>query len=390
MKDVELSAEQPILGEVNPANLISDGGSGKKGIICMAEPFIIDGRPIGPEYPPYIVAEMSGNHNGDIERAFLMIDAAKEAGADAVKLQTYTADTITIDHDGPDFVLEGGLWHGRRFYELYQEAHTPWKWHRELFAHARSIGITMFSSPFDATAIELLQSLNAPAYKIASPEIVDLDLIERCAETGKPLIVSTGMASLEEIEQAVFTAQSAGAKQLLVLHCISAYPTPQEEAHLSTITDLSHRLGAPVGLSDHTLDTFAAAVAVGQGAVLIEKHFTLSRADGGVDSAFSLEPSELKRLVEDSRRAHTVLGRPNYRPTETEAGMLIARRSLFVVADVKAGDTLTTENVRSIRPNKGMPPRFLKLVLGKTAARDIRRGEALCSDMVRDFEPFEP
>ncbi len=356
----------------------------------MAESFSIDGRPIGPEHPPYIVAEMSGNHNGEIERAIRLIDAAKEAGADAVKLQTYTADTITIDHDGPGFVLKGGLWDSRRLYDLYQEAHTPWDWHPALFEHARKIGITIFSAPFDSTAVDLLQSLGAPAYKIASPEIVDPALIERCAATGKPLVISTGMASFEEIEAAVETARGAGASQVLVLHCISSYPTPINQAHLSTIGDLARRLNAPVGLSDHTLDTFAAAVAVGQGAVLIEKHFTLARADGGVDSAFSLEPAELKRLVDDSRTAHAALGSPHYRPTEAEQGMLIARRSLYVVAEIQAGERFTPENVRSIRPSLGLPPKHLPAVLGKTATRDISRGEPLAAEMIRDFEARTP
>jgi pseudaminic acid synthase len=352
----------------------------------MAASFSIDGRPIGPDHPPYIVAEMSGNHNGEIDRALRLIDAAKGAGADAVKLQTYTADTITIDHDGPGFVLKGGLWDGRRLHDLYEEAHTPWDWHEALFEHARQIGISIFSAPFDPTAVDLLVSLNAPAYKIASPEIVDLALIERCAATGKPLIISTGMATFEEIETAVATARGAGASEILVLHCISSYPTPLDQAHLSTIGDLSRRLGAPVGLSDHTLDTFAAAVAVGQGAVLIEKHFTLARADGGVDSAFSLEPDELKRLVDDSRVAHASLGQPNYRPSKAEQGMLIARRSLFVVADIRAGEPFTPENVRSIRPNLGLPPRHLNAVLGAVAARDVKRGEPLAADMIEDFE----
>lgn len=352
----------------------------------MAEPFKIDGRPIGPEHPPYIVAEMSGNHNGEIDRAIRLIDAAKQAGADAVKLQTYTADTITIDHDGPGFVLEGGLWHGRRLHELYHEAHTPWEWHGPLFEHASRIGITIFSAPFDPTAVRLLESLDAPAYKIASPEIVDLGLIELCAGTGKPLIISSGMASFEEINDAIGVAREAGANQILILHCTSSYPTPLDQAHLSTISDLSRRLGAPVGLSDHTLDTFAATVAVGQGAVLIEKHFTLARADGGVDSAFSLEPAELKRLVDDTCAAHAALGQPNYRPSKAEQGTLVARRSLYVVADVQAGEPFTPENIRSIRPNLGLGPRHLNAVLGKTAARNLTRGQPLSADMILDFE----
>ncbi|WP_420403659.1 pseudaminic acid synthase [Nisaea sp.] len=351
----------------------------------MAKDFKINGRPVGPDQPPYVVAEMSGNHNGEIGRALALIDAARAAGADAVKIQTYRADTITIDHDGPEFVIEKGLWAGRRLFELYEEAHTPWEWHEELFAHARKIGITLFSAPFDPTAVALLQGLDCPAYKIASPEIVDIDLIERCARTGKPLIISTGMASFEEIEEAVAAARGAGAEEILVLHCISGYPTPFDQANLATIPDLAERLDVAIGLSDHTMDTVVAEAAVAMGAVLVEKHFTLRRADGGVDSAFSLEPEELAVLVRNLRAVFDARGKPNYRPTDAEKEMLAMRRSLYVVADVAAGEVLTEAHVRSIRPANGLPPKYLSQVLGKRATRALRRGEPLAGDMVQGF-----
>ncbi|WP_303290744.1 pseudaminic acid synthase [Marinobacter sp. SS5-14b] len=338
---------------------------------------VIDGRAIGPETPPYIIAEMSGNHNGDIERAFRLIEEAKAAGADAIKLQTYRADTITIDHDAPEFVVHGGLWDGRRLYELYEEAHTPWEWHAQLFEKARSVGITLFSAPFDPTAVDMLEELGAPAYKIASPEIVDIPLIEYVACTGKPMIISTGMASAEEIAEAVSAARGAGATEIVVLHCTSAYPTPPEEANLATIPDLRERTGLLTGLSDHTMDTVVATTAVALGACVIEKHFTLSRAEGGVDSAFSLEPHELQRLVEHSRIAWSALGKPSYRPTKSEAGVLKHRRSLYAVKSIKAGEEFTKENVRSIRPANGLPPKYLPDVLGRKAACDIAFGEAL-------------
>ncbi|MGH6960403.1 MAG: pseudaminic acid synthase, partial [Dongiaceae bacterium] len=265
----------------------------------------IAGRPIGPGHPPYVIAEMSGNHNGDIERAFALLQAAKDAGADAVKMQTYTADTITIDHDGPQFLIEGGLWGGRRLYELYQQAHTPWDWHPALFERARALGVTLFSSPFDPTAIDLLESLDAPAYKIASFEIVDLPLIGRAARTGKPLVISTGMADREEIAEAVDAARTAGAREIVLLHCTSGYPTPPEDSNLRTIPDLAAAFDAIVGLSDHTLGTSVAVAAIALGAAVIEKHFTLDRnADQQeeiVDAGFSLNPDELRRMIEDCR-----------------------------------------------------------------------------------------
>lgn len=334
-----------------------------------------------------MVAEMSGNHNGDIGRAFRILEMAKAAGADAVKLQTYRADTITIDADGPEFRVEGGLWGGRRLYDLYEEAHTPWEWHGPIFERGRELGITVFSAPFDPTAVDLLESLEAPAYKIASPEIVDLPLIRRVAGTGKPLIISTGMATLEETEEAVAAAREGGATAIAILHCVSAYPTPPEQANLATIRELERRLGTVVGLSDHTMDTLVAALAVGAGATIIEKHVTLARADGGVDSAFSLEPEELARLVRDVRIAHAAIGIPAFGPTAAEMGALRFRRSLYVVADVKAGEMLTEACVRSIRPAYGLPPKWLDHVLGRRAARDLKRGEALVADMVEGGVP---
>ena len=344
-------------------------------------PITINGRAIGPEEPPYVIAEMSGNHNGDINRAFQIMDAAKEAGADAVKLQTYRADTITIDHDAPEFMVHGGLWDGRRLFELYEEAHTPWEWHAPIFARAKELGITVFSAPFDPTAVDFLENLGAPAYKIASPEIIDLPLIRKIAGTKKPLIMSTGMASLQEIKDATLTTREAGAKELIVLHCCSGYPTPPEEANLATIQDLAQKLNVVVGLSDHTMDTLVASLAVGLGAQVIEKHVTLARADGGVDSAFSLEPHELARLVRDVRTAHAAIGSPAYRPTESEKPSLLYRRSLYVVANVKAGETLTEGHIRSIRPANGLLPKYQEQVLGRKASRDLAFGEPLDETM---------
>jgi pseudaminic acid synthase len=348
----------------------------------VSAPIAIAGRLIGPNEPPYVIAEMSGNHNGDLGRALALVDAAKAAGADAVKLQTLTADTITIDHDGPGFVIEGGLWHGRRLHELYQEAHTPWDWHPRLFARAREIGITIFSSPFDPTAVDFLEKLDAPAFKVASFEIVDTPLIARMAQTGKPLIISTGLASPEDITDAVAAAREAGGREIILLHCTSGYPTPASQMHLRTMPDLAAAHGTLVGLSDHTMGTAVAVAAVALGACVIEKHFTLARADGGVDSAFSLEPDELARLVADCRDAWAALGTVHYEEVEAEAAGRDHRRSLYVVADVRKGEVLTAENVRSIRPGHGMAPKHLNEVLGKPAARDLKRGEPLAWDQI--------
>jgi pseudaminic acid synthase len=347
--------------------------------------FHIAGRAIGPGEPPYVIAELSGNHNGDIARAFRLIEAAKQAGADAVKLQTYTADTITIDHEGPGFVIEGGLWHGRKLYDLYGEAHTPWDWHPALFAHAQKVGITCFSSPFDATAIDLLERLGAPAYKIASFEIVDTPLIRRAAATGKPLIVSTGMAQAAEIADAMAAVREGNREAgLVLLHCVSGYPTPAEEANLARIPALAARFGVPVGLSDHTLGVEVAIAAVALGAVVIEKHVTLARADGGPDASFSLEPHELEALVKGARSAHAALGRADYGRAASEEGNMAFRRSLYAVADIAAGEAFTEANVRSIRPGHGLPPKELPQVLGRRAARAIARGTPLSWPLVAD------
>jgi N-acetylneuraminate synthase len=348
----------------------------------MADAFTLGGRAVGPGAPPYIVAEMSANHGGSLDRALAIIAAAKAAGADAVKLQTYTADSLTIDHDGPGFTFQGGLWHGRRLYELYQAAHTPGDWHPALFARGRDLGITVFSAPFDGAAVDLLESLGAPAYKIASFELVDLPLIRRAAATGKPLILSTGMASIEEIDEAVAAARAAGARDLALLHCVSGYPTPPEDSRLASIPALARRHDVVVGLSDHTLGTTVAVAAVALGAALVEKHLTLARADGGEDAAFSLEPDELARLVADCRTAWSAYGQPRTAPAPSEAGNRAYRRSLYVVAPVRKGDVLTDINVRSIRPGHGLAPKHFDAVLGRPAARDLARGEPLAWDMI--------
>ena len=348
----------------------------------MAHSMQIQNRSIGPDADPYIVAEMSGNHNGDIERAFRILDSAKLAGADAVKIQTYRPDTITIDHTGPEFLLHGGLWDGRRLYELYEEAHTPWEWHAAIFEHARKIGITIFSSPFDPTAVDLLEKLDAPAYKIASPELIDLPLIRYVAETGKPLIMSTGMGNLEEISDAIKTARNAGATQIAVLHCTSAYPTDPKESNLATITEIARRFDVVAGLSDHTPGTTVPVIAIALGANLIEKHFTLSRSEGGVDSAFSLEPAELAELVEASRIARVTVGKPTFTPTSSEQAILKLRRSLYIVAPIAKGERFTHFNVRSIRPGLGLKPKHLDEVLGCRATRDLAFGEPLDPSMI--------
>jgi pseudaminic acid synthase len=343
---------------------------------------VIGGRPIGAAQPPYVVAELSGNHNGELARALRLIDAAKEAGADAVKLQTYTADTITIDHDGPGFVIEGGLWHGRRLHELYREAHTPWDWHPALFEHARKRGIDCFSSPFDPSAVDFLDRLGCPAYKIASLEIVDTPLIRYAAQRGKPLIMSTGLASDEEISDAIAAARSGGAVGIALLHCVSAYPTPVAEANLARIPALARAHACPVGLSDHSLGTDVAIAAVALGARVIEKHVTLARADGGPDAAFSLEPDELAALVRGVRNAHAALGSADYGHAESEKPNLIFRRSLYAVADIPEGGLLTSGNVRSIRPGFGLPPGCLPDVLGKRARHSIPRGTPIAWDLI--------
>ena len=302
------------------------------------------------------------SHNGDINRAFESIKAAKEAGADAVKIQTYTADTMTIDCNRKEFQIKGGLWDGYDLYGLYQEAETPYEWHKPLFDYAREIGITIFSSPFDFTAVDLLEELNTPAYKIASPEIIDLPLIKRVAQTKKPIIISTGMANLEEISEAVETAQENGCQDLVLLHCISGYPTPLEQSNLRTIPDLARKFGVLSGLSDHTMGTIVATTSVALGACVIEKHFTLSRADKGPDSEFSLEPSELRQLCQDTKNAWQSLGVAGYELKEAEKPGHKFRRSIYAIKDIKCGERLTTENIKRIRPGLGLKPKYLSLI----------------------------
>jgi pseudaminic acid synthase len=349
--------------------------------------FTIAGRPIGPGHPPYVIAELSGNHNGDMGRALALIDAAAAAGADAVKLQTYTADTMTIDHDGPGFHIEGGPWDGRTLYDLYREAHTPWEWHAPLYARAKAAGVACFSSPFDSTAVDFLEQLGTPAYKIASFEIVDIPLIKKVASTGKPVIISTGMASQAEISDAVSTAREAGAGGVMLLHCVSAYPTPAAEAHLARMAELRNSHGTFVGLSDHTLGHEVAIAAVALGASVIEKHVTLRRADGGPDAGFSLEPGEFKQLCDGAKTAHSALGSGRDERTASEEANYLFRRSLYVVADVRAGECFTADNVRAIRPGLGMPPKDLPGIFGRRAACDIARGTPMSTELIADSGP---
>ncbi|MFZ5721745.1 MAG: pseudaminic acid synthase [Pseudomonadota bacterium] len=342
----------------------------------------IAGRRIGADHEPFVICELSGNHNGSLDRALSMIDAAADTGCDAIKIQTYTADTITMDVDRPEFRIQGGLWDGRSLYELYQEAYTPYDWHPALFERARAREVILFSSPFDETAVDLLADLDAPAFKIASFEAVDLPLIRYAAAKGKPLIISTGMANLAEIEAARDAALSAGAPGVVLLHCVSSYPAVLEDANVRTVADMARRFDCPVGLSDHTMGTAASVAAIALGASVIEKHFTLARADGGPDAAFSLEPVEFAALVRDCKDAWKALGRAHYDLLGSERGNAQFRRSLYVAADVRAGEALTRANVRSIRPGHGLAPAHLDAVLGRKAARDLVRGEPLAWDMV--------
>jgi pseudaminic acid synthase len=355
----------------------------------MAE-ICIDGRKIGDGSPPYIIAEMSGNHNGDITRAFAILEAAKKAGVGAVKLQTYTPTTITIDHDGPGFVVSGGLWDGRSLFDLYTWAHTPWDWHEPIFNKAREIGLTIFSSAFDASAVDLLESLGTPAYKIASLEIVDLPLIRRVAATGKPMIMSTGAATLEDVAAAVSAARGAGCKELALLQCTSGYPTPASESNLRTIPHLASAFHTVVGLSDHTLGTAVPVAAVAIGAAIIEKHVTLRREDGGPDAAFSLEPEELAQMVSDCRTGWEALGQISYDLAPSEISARSLRRSLYAVADIAAGEVLDERNIRSIRPGFGLAPKHLPNIVGLLASRAIPRGTALSwGDIQFDHNPTD-
>jgi pseudaminic acid synthase len=342
----------------------------------------IDNREIGTGHPPFIIAEMSANHNGSIENAYKIIEAAKQAGADAVKLQTYRADTITLDSDAEEFQIHGGLWGGQTLYQLYNEAHTPWEWHAPLFEHARKLGLSIFSSPFDNTAVDLLEDLNAPAYKIASFEAVDLPLIKYVASTGKPMIISTGMADGEEIQEAIDAARTGGCKELAILHCVSGYPAPASDYHLLTIPDMMRRFGLVTGLSDHTLDNATAVAAVALGASLIEKHFTLDRAGGGPDDSFSLQPAELAALCRDAKTAWQALGQVNYGHKSSEQGNVKYRRSLYFVKNLKAGDVITADAVRSVRPGFGLAPKFIDQVIGRKLKADVEINTPVKLDVI--------
>lgn len=331
----------------------------------------IAGRDIGPALPPYVIAEMSANHNGNIDTAFKIIEAASAAGADAVKIQTYTADTITLNCSKPDFQIRQGLWAGKTLYELYQWAHTPWEWHAPLFAHARKLGITIFSSPFDHTAVDLLENLGAPAYKIASFEAIDLPLIRYVASTGKPMIISTGMANAEEIAEAVEAAQEGGCRELAILHCVSGYPAPAKDYNLRTLVDMQHRFGLVTGLSDHTLDNTTAVASVALGACIIEKHFTLDRQGGGPDDSFSLEPADLENLCRGSRTAWEAMGQVDYGRKSSEQGNVQFRRSLYFVKDLKAGEVIADDAVRSVRPGYGLAPKHLDNIIGRRVRTDV-------------------
>jgi pseudaminic acid synthase len=348
----------------------------------MPDALRIGQRMIGLGHPVYVIAELSANHNQDFDKAVRIIEAARSAGADAVKLQTYTPDTITICSSRPEFLVAGTIWNGRNLYELYGEAYTPWEWQPRLKKVVNDLGLDLFSSPFDATAVEFLEKMNVPAYKLASFELVDLPLIEKMARTGKPLIMSTGMATVEEIEEAVQTARQAGAAHIALLKCTSAYPALPEEMNLRTIPELSRRFNVPIGLSDHTMGLAAPVAAVALGACVIEKHLTLSRSDPGPDSAFSLEPHEFKAMVEAVRVAEKALGEIRFGVSPREASSRAFRRSLFVVRDMKRGELFTAENVRSIRPGQGLHTRHLAEVLGRQATRDIERGTPLSWDLV--------
>lgn len=333
--------------------------------------FKINGREIGTDFSPYVIAEMSANHNGKLDNALRLIAEAKKAGADAVKLQTYTADTITLNCDSEEFQIHGGLWDGKNLYQLYQEAQMPWEWHAPLFDYARKLGITIFSSPFDRTAVDLLEDLNAPAYKIASFEAIDLPLIKYVASTGKPMIISTGMADAEEIAEAVAAAREGGCRELAILHCVSGYPAPAEDYNLRTIPDMIRQHGLVTGLSDHTLDNTTAIASVVLGASIIEKHFTLDRNGGGPDDSFSLEPAELKALCDGARTAWSALGCVNYGRKSSEQGNVKFRRSLYFVKDLKAGDIITEDAIRSVRPGFGLPPKMFNQIVGKVVIRDV-------------------
>ncbi len=344
----------------------------------------IGNRLIGPDHPPFVVAEMSGNHNQSLERALEIVEAAAKAGAHGLKLQTYTPDTMTLDLDEGDFHISdpNSLWAGTSLYKLYGEAHTPWEWHEPIFRRCRELGLEVFSTPFDETAVDFLEALNVPCYKIASFENTDLPLVRKVVATGKPVIISTGMASIAELDETVRAARQAGCKELILLKCTSTYPATPENTNVRTVPHLRDLFNVQVGLSDHTMGVGASVAAVALGAVMVEKHFTLARADGGVDSTFSLEPEEMRQLVIETERAWQSLGRISYGASEAEKKSMVFRRSLYVVKDMQAGETFSAENVRAIRPGFGLPPKYLETVMGKHARTALKRGTALSWDII--------
>ena len=343
---------------------------------------VINGVKIGSGHRPYIVAEMSANHNGDIDNAYKIIDMAKACGADAIKLQTYHPDTITMDINTPEFMIEGGLWGGQSLYELYKGAFMPWEWHKPLFDYAEKLDITIFSSPFDNTAVDLLEDLNTPAYKIASFEAVDLPLIKYVAQTGKPMIISTGMADVEEIEEAIEAAKEGGCKELAILHCVSGYPAPAGDYNLKTLFDMQKKFGLVTGLSDHTIDNTTAIASIALGASIIEKHITLDRNGGGPDDSFSLEEEELSDLCAGAKTAWETLGKVDYGVKSSEQENIKFRRSIYFVRDLSAGDVITSTDIKSIRPGYGLLPKYMERLIGSRVLVDIKRGTATSLDMV--------
>ncbi|MEG6584982.1 pseudaminic acid synthase [Dendrosporobacter sp. 1207_IL3150] len=345
---------------------------------------VIGGKRIGTGYPPFIIAEMSGNHNQSIERALEIVNTAAASGVHALKIQTYTADTMTLDLKNREFVIndQQSLWHGKSLYELYQQAYTPWEWHEAIFKRCRELGIIGFSTPFDETAVDFLESLDTPCYKIASFEMTDLVLLRKIARTGKPIIMSTGMATAAEIDESLRIVRDNGCRDIIILKCTSTYPATPDNSNISSIPHMRELFDCQVGLSDHTLGIGAALASVALGATVVEKHFTLCRDDGGVDAAFSLEPSEMRNLVDESARAWQSIGKISYGPTDKEQKSLMFRRSLYVVKDMKAGELITPDNVRAIRPGLGLSPKYLNIFLGKTIRKDAERGTPLSWDLL--------
>jgi pseudaminic acid synthase len=340
---------------------------------------LIEGRKVGPNHKPFIIAEMSGNHNQSLERALEIVEAAAKSGADALKIQTYTADTMTLNIENPEFKIddENSLWNGKNLYQLYQQAYTPWEWHKPIFDRARELGMIPFSTPFDETAVDFLEELDVPMYKIASFENNDIPLIKKVASTGKPMIISTGMATVAELDETVHAAREAGCEDLILLKCTSTYPATPENTNISTIPHMRELFNVQVGLSDHTMGTGVAVASVALGATVIEKHFTLSRADGGVDSAFSLEPEELKTLVNESTRAWQSIGEIKYGPTEKEINSLKFRRSIYITKEIEPGEKFTKENIRVVRPGFGLEPKYYELLLDRVANRKFKPGTPL-------------